>query len=76
VAKRKPPAKPDPLCKKFTVKIGGELDFRVTGLARRLGLSKADFVLLMVEQGLERYGLDAELKAVYAKIIAQTNAAA
>lgn len=73
---RNKPGATDQHCKKFTVKIGGDLDFRVSGIARKLGISKADFVLNLVEQGVERYGLDADLKAVYAKIIAQTNAAA
>jgi predicted DNA-binding protein len=76
MAKRKPPAPPDRFCKKMTVKIGGELDFRVTALARRLGLSKADFVLQILEQGIERYDLDPELKAVYAKIVAKSGKAA
>jgi hypothetical protein len=59
--------------KKFTMVMPGAMDFRLYGLASSLGITKADLVFKLVTQGLERYGLDAELKAVYAKITAQAS---
>jgi predicted DNA-binding protein len=55
--------------KKFTLRIGGDLDFRLGAIARNRGVSKAALALRLIEQGIERYGLDAELKAVYARIV-------
>jgi hypothetical protein len=62
--------------KKFTAKMACSLDFRVSGIATSEGVSKAQLVLKFIEQGVERYGLDEELKAVYAKIMAKTGEAA
>jgi hypothetical protein len=54
--------------KKFTLRVGGAVDFRLGVIARRLGLSKAQLGLRLIEQGLERFALDAELRALYARI--------
>jgi hypothetical protein len=52
------------------------MDFRLYGVASSMGLSKAELVLKLVTQGLERYTLDPKLKAVYAEIVAKASEAA
>lgn len=59
--------------KKFTLRISGELDYRLSSIAMQQGCTKADLALRFIESGTEPYGVNDELRAIYAKLMAKAN---
>jgi hypothetical protein len=62
--------------KKFTVQIPREMDFRLGSIAKTEGISKAQLAVRLLDQGLQRFGFDDELRILWAKICRRTGEAA
>lgn len=58
-------------CKKVTLHLPGDLDFRLYSIAKKERVSKLKLAIRILDQGLARHGLDEELKGVYAKMMAK-----
>jgi predicted transcriptional regulator len=62
--------------KQLTVRIPREMDFRLDSIARSEGLPKSAMAIKLLDQGLQRYGFDAELRQVWATLCRKAGEAA
>ena len=56
---------------RLTVDIPAEMDFRLYGLAKLLGMTKADLAARLLASGCERYQADRRLKAEAKELAAE-----
>jgi hypothetical protein len=62
--------------KKLTLQIERELDFLLYSIAIQRGMTKAELALKYLRDGVERSGAKAKLKAAYAMLTGEDEAAA
>jgi hypothetical protein len=55
--------------KNLTLRITPDLDYRLMSVAIKEGKSKRELALKFVEQGVEKHGVDKELKLVFARLV-------
>jgi hypothetical protein len=62
--------------KQLSIGIPREVDFRLYSIARSEGIPKSELALRLLEAGLQRFGLDAELRSVWAEMCRKAGEAA
>ncbi len=63
-------------CGKLSLRLSGEMQWRLNGLSMVEGETKEAFALRLIEQGCSKYGKDKDLKDAYARLMRKEGEAA